>query len=126
MKIDEFDYIANNVNHRTYCPLSDGRYLYLDPKTGKFQLHSPSLRDLCADVKTPELAQSDDNVNNPDHYKSGGVETIDFIRAKLGEEGFEAYCVGNVIKYCTRYKLKNGKEDLAKARKYLDFILESK
>lgn len=29
-----------------------------------------------------------------------------------------------VIKYVCRYKLKNGKEDLLKARNYLDMLIE--
>ncbi|WP_342416257.1 DUF3310 domain-containing protein [Paenibacillus sp. FSL R10-2782] len=65
-----------------------------------------------------------DMVNSPDHYTTGGIETIDFIQAKLGVEGFRDYCVGNVIKYCSRYKHKGGKEDLQKARWYLDRMIQ--
>lgn len=66
-----------------------------------------------------------DNVHNPAHYTSGGIETIDFIRAKLGPEGFRAYCLGNVLKYVTRHALKNGDEDLRKAGVYLGWAVES-
>jgi hypothetical protein len=31
---------------------------------------------------------------------------------------------GNIIKYVTRYKHKNGKADLLKAKEYLDKLLE--
>jgi len=57
-----------------------------------------------------------DNVNHPPHYKTGGIETIDFIEAKeLG------YHLGNVIKYVTRAKHKgNELEDLKKAQWYLE------
>lgn len=57
-----------------------------------------------------------DNVNHPAHYKSGGIETIDFIEAKeLG------YHLGNVIKYVTRAKHKGNEiEDLKKAQWYLN------
>jgi len=34
------------------------------------------------------------------------------------------YAVGNVIKYVMRYKDKNGLEDLQKAKRYLDMIIE--
>lgn len=64
-----------------------------------------------------------DNVNHPDHYKTGGIETIDYIRAKLGDEGTVAYCMGNVIKYTSRWKDKNGLEDLKKAAWYLDYAI---
>jgi hypothetical protein len=60
--------------------------------------------------------QKVDMVNHPPHYKSGGIETIDFIEAKkLG------YCLGNVVKYVSRSDHKGAPlEDLKKARWYLD------
>lgn len=56
-----------------------------------------------------------DPVNNPAHYTTGGIETIDFIEAKkLG------YNLGNVVKYITRADHKGNKlEDLRKAQWYL-------
>ena len=36
---------------------------------------------------------------------------------------FEAFCIGNVIKYLWRYKMKNGIEDLMKAQTYLTEII---
>jgi len=43
-----------------------------------------------------------DNVNHPEHYKVGGIETIDFIKAKLTPEEFRGYLKGNVLKYASR------------------------
>ena len=34
------------------------------------------------------------------------------------------FCEGNVIKYISRYKRKNGIEDLKKAKSYLDKLIE--
>ena len=65
-----------------------------------------------------------DNVNHPSHYTHGKIETIDKIEDVLGLEGFQAYCVGNAIKYLDRYKLKNGFEDIKKAKRYLEFYIE--
>jgi hypothetical protein len=57
-----------------------------------------------------------DNVNHPPHYRTGGIETIDFIEAKDLN-----YRLGNVVKYITRAEKKgNPIEDLKKARWYLD------
>jgi hypothetical protein len=57
-----------------------------------------------------------DNVNSPDHYKVGGIETIDFIEAKRLN-----YNLGNVVKYITRADHKaNRLEDLQKAKWYLE------
>jgi len=57
-----------------------------------------------------------DPVNHPEHYKTGGIETIDFIEAKnLG------YNLGNVVKYITRADHKGNKlQDLQKAAWYLN------
>ena len=57
-----------------------------------------------------------DNINHPEHYKHGGIETIDFIEAKNLN-----YRLGNVIKYVSRAGHKGALlEDLKKARWYLD------
>jgi hypothetical protein len=62
-----------------------------------------------------------DMVNSPPHYKTGGIETIDFIEAKLGKEGAFAYCIGNALKYVSRAQFKgNTEEDLRKAIWYLN------
>lgn len=39
---------------------------------------------------------------NPDHYKQGGLEVIDILRAKLTPEAFEGFLTGNIIKYLLR------------------------
>jgi transposase len=57
-----------------------------------------------------------DLVNHPPHYKTGGVETIDFIEAKDLN-----YRLGNVVKYVSRAGKKNSDpvQDLEKAAWYL-------
>ena len=65
-----------------------------------------------------------DNVHSPAHYNQGGIETIDAIRAALGQTGFEDHCVGTAIKYLWRWRHKGGLKDLAKARWYLDRLLK--
>lgn len=65
-----------------------------------------------------------DMVNSPDHYKVGGIETLDFIEAKLSVEEFNGYCLGNVLKYISRYKQKNGLEDIKKAQFYLNKVVD--
>ncbi len=64
-----------------------------------------------------------DNVNHPEHYCMGKIETIEAISAALGNDGFKSYCAGNIIKYVWRYRYKGGKESLEKARWYLDRLI---
>lgn len=63
------------------------------------------------------MTHTKDNIN-PSHYKQGNIEVIDFIL----DQKFN-YLEGNVIKYISRYKYKNGLEDLNKARWYLDKLI---
>ena len=56
-----------------------------------------------------------DMVNHPPHYTAGGIETIDFIQAKLTPEEFRGYLRGNILKYSSRAGLKgDADEDLGK------------
>ena len=74
--------------------------------TDKIRMEAPERMTVSA---TPDL------VNNPAHYTTGGIETIDFIEAKKLN-----YNLGNVIKYLTRADYKGNKlEDLRKAQWYL-------
>jgi hypothetical protein len=68
------------------------------------------------DFTPPPIPQVADAVNHPPHYKTGGIEVIDFIEAK----GFN-YRLGNVIKYVSRASHKgNYIQDLEKAKWYLE------
>ena len=98
----------------------DGKYRH------KIRMQAPM------EIKTPALAGSltktddaprivvehfgvADPVNHPEHYKVGGIETIDFIEAKS-----LSYNLGNVVKYITRADHKGNKlQDLQKAQWYL-------
>lgn len=54
------------------------------------------------------------------HYKDMAIQPIEYIAANgLG------YHEGNVVKYVSRWRSKNGVEDLKKARHYLDILIES-
>lgn len=63
----------------------------------------------------------EDVVNHPAHYKTGGIETIDFIEAKQLN-----YHLGNVVKYITRADHKGSRlENLKKAEWYLKREIEN-
>lgn len=65
-----------------------------------------------------------DEVNHPPHYLVGGIEVIDYIKAKLTPEEFRGYLKGNVIKYISRADHKNGIVDWNKADWYVDRYVE--
>jgi hypothetical protein len=64
-----------------------------------------------------------DPVARPAHYQSeDGMEAIDVIKAFVPDP--HSYYMGNVLKYVMRHLQKNGKQDLQKARWYLDEMIE--
>ena len=66
-----------------------------------------------------EDLKSLERVNHPKHYTNGDIEPIDYINGNKMD-----YLEGNIIKYISRYKYKNGIEDLEKARFYLNMLIE--
>lgn len=57
-----------------------------------------------------------DAITNPSHYKgSQGLEVEEMLRR---------YYKGKILKYLLHERNKNGLEDLKKARKHLDWLIE--
>jgi len=53
------------------------------------------------------------------HYKDLAIQPVEYIQAN----GLD-YFQGNIVKYTTRHKAKNGAEDIKKAIHYCQLILE--
>ncbi|ANK37581.1 hypothetical protein AOB58_779 [Staphylococcus sp. AntiMn-1] len=71
----------------------------------------------------PEYAE--DTVNHPSHYNYGDIEVINFIEQVTQHYNANvAYHIGNAIKYLARSPHKNGKEDVAKAKWYIERAYE--
>lgn len=66
--------------------------------------------------------ENNDKINNPTHYTAGGIETLDYIKAKVKD--YPSYAAGNILKYVSRYEHKNGIEDLKKAQFYLNDLIK--
>jgi len=60
-----------------------------------------------------------DIINTPPHYTKWGIEPIDYIVANNMN-----FCEWACIKYITRYKHKNGLEDLEKAHWFLERLIK--
>ena len=76
------------------------------------------------DDKVASPPKSDSNNKPPkqvggSHYEMT-IQPITYIT-----QNNLSYSVGNVVKYVSRYRQKNGKEDLLKARWYIDYIIET-
>lgn len=54
-----------------------------------------------------------------DHYKSCGIQPIEFIYAND-----LSYCEANIVKYATRHARKGGAEDVKKVIHYAELLLE--
>lgn len=71
-----------------------------------------------------EQLRKNENVVSPSHYTSGSIEVLDIISSALGKAGFEAFCMGQVLKYTIRAKHKSKYfEDMQKAQFYLSILL---
>ena len=54
-----------------------------------------------------------------DHYKDQPIQPVEYIHANsIG------FFEGNVIKYVTRWRRKNGIDDLEKAKHYIELLIE--
>lgn len=64
--------------------------------------------------------------DHPAHYQSEtGLEVWDVIKAFTFDlKGIEAFDTGNVLKYMCRWKSKNGLEDLKKAKRYIEHLID--
>jgi len=61
---------------------------------------------------------------NPQHYQRDGMECIDAIKAAVQNlSGAEAYETGSAIKYLWRWKEKGGKDDLNKAKWFIQDMI---
>lgn len=61
---------------------------------------------------------------NPSHYQRDGMECIDAIKAAVQNlSGAEAYETGSAIKYLWRWKEKGGKDDLNKAKWFINDMI---
>jgi hypothetical protein len=66
-----------------------------------------------------------DMVNHPAHYKVGGIETIDYMKAKSTPEEFKGHLRLTAIKYLSRTGYKDDAlQDLKKAQWYLNRLVQ--
>lgn len=69
-----------------------------------------------------EPSPMDTQAINSQHYKVGGIECIDYLKAKLSAEELRGFLKGNAIKYLSRAEQKGHAEDYAKANWYTTML----
>ncbi|WP_261793504.1 DUF3310 domain-containing protein [Staphylococcus nepalensis] len=120
--IDENEATIESVPFNEYV-ITDDNYFdlwsnYIESKTESMRLNNQS-----NDV---QQRKRNDTVNHPSHYNCGDIEVIDFIEQVTQHYNPNvAYHIGNAIKYLARSPHKNGKEDVEKARWYIERAFEN-
>lgn len=113
--------MTTNIGYDDKYP--PGQYNPIDHMTKSAQIPTPaflskskeSLTGLDKPATVDPLAKQVDG----SHYKSMAIQPVEFIHAnKLG------YFEGNVVKYVSRWKNKNGVADLQKAIHYLELLIK--
>jgi len=92
-----------------YCTPPEKKNYWVDEKNSKEWPDCEARQDW--DAVRPDM------VNSPPHYTKGGIETIDFIQAKLSPEEYRGYLRGNLLKYASRLGEKDS-DDAGKAAWY--------
>ncbi|MGV3009316.1 DUF3310 domain-containing protein [Staphylococcus epidermidis] len=110
-------YCDENEKYYARVKSTDGRIAMIDENTDFISVFEPTSKEV---EKT-----LDDKVNHPLHYTYGNIEIIEFIEQVTKDYKPElSFAIGNAIKYISRANRKNGKEDLDKARWYLNRAFE--
>lgn len=137
-RVEEIVFNDDNDNVATINSLGN---LYDITDDNYFDLWTKSIEDKTEHIgfdkenteKSRKLLSNDlqqrkrnDTVNHPSHYNYGDIEVINFIEQVTKHYNPNvAYHIGNAIKYLARSPHKNGKEDIDKARWYIERAFEN-
>lgn len=91
-------------------------------RMSNLQLASKWIAQLINKFYVDENAIKENLVNHPKHYNTGKIEVIAFLSYL---ELCDDFCLGNAIKYLSRYRHKgNQVEDLKKAEWYINYLIK--
>ena len=123
----EYQVVSNDIGMGVIAvkELGHGDILYCSPHLFDLkQDYEGIYKEMTTEPEIPEKIEVD-LPHDPAHYKQGGIETIDYMRAKMSPEQFEGWLIGNVLKYMSRFGFKDEKYTNAmKAYTYLGWLLE--
>lgn len=107
---------------RVYPDTPIKKYKAKQDKVAKYHDDAANVAKAMSAIGVSMENENNDKINNPAHYTAGGIETLDYIKAKVKD--YPSYAVGNILKYVSRYEHNNGIEDLKKAQFYLNDLIE--
>ena len=94
----------------------EGKYMWNNGMIAEYAIVSPSY---ALGKETAQIGNALSRQEGGSHYKDMAIQPVEYIMANnLG------FCEGAIIKYVSRYKAKNGVEDLRKARHFIDMLIE--
>ena len=97
----------------------------LEPKIVEIVKHDAPIQYVPINEKTVNEIKNHVNGSTPDYYKGKSMQVFDVLDEFLTVEQNQGFFIGNIIKYVVRFRGKNGKDDLLKARSYIDKLIES-
>lgn len=97
------------------------KYKAKQDKVAKYNAAAANIAKEMSAIGVSMKNENNDKINNPAHYTAGGIEMLDYIKAKVKD--YPSYVAGNILKYVSRYEHKNGIEDLKKAQFYLNDLI---
>lgn len=106
---------------RVYPDTPIKKYKAKQDKVAKYNAAAANIAKEMSAIGVSMKNENNDKINNPAHYTAGGIETLDYIKAKVKD--YPSYVAGNILKYVSRYEHKNGIEDLKKAQFYLNDLI---
>lgn len=75
--------------------------------------------------KDSSINKDKQDMINPSHYKKGGIEAIEYMKAKSTPEEFKGHLRLTALKYLSRYGQKDNElQELEKAKWYLDRLIQ--
>lgn len=107
---------------RVYPDTPIKKYKAKQDKVAKYHDDAANVAKAMSAIGVSMENENNDKINNPAHYTVGGIETLDYIKAKVKD--YPSYVAGNILKYVSRYEHKNGIEDLKKAQFYLNDLIK--
>jgi len=116
---------ASDVARKAKCDVSIVYQIKSKMKSDLAKMKGMKDGDIIVGPAVTLLAKSVvDMVNNPPHYTVGGIETIDFIQAKLTVAEYKGFLKGTILAYASRIGHKDGTDDAGKIGWYAKKLQE--